>query len=67
MIFDGKEGEGIYGNKQQICLYADLLKSPHFFIYEKVRAFLLHLHLSACTGRNIYMLPVLETGPTDFL
>ena len=25
MIFDGKEGEGLSGNKQQINLYADLL------------------------------------------
>ena len=32
MIFDGKEGEGVYGNKQQIHLYADLLKASTFLL-----------------------------------
>ena len=41
MSFDGKEGEGLYGNKQQINLYADLLKARTFY-YEKIRAFFVY-------------------------
>jgi hypothetical protein len=32
MNFDGKEGEGLYGNKQQINLYADLLIARTFLL-----------------------------------
>jgi len=32
MIFDGKEGEGVYGNKHQAHLYADLLKARTFLL-----------------------------------
>ena len=41
MIFDGKEGEGVYGNEQQVHLYVELLKARTFPL-RKARAFFIY-------------------------
>ncbi len=42
MIFDGKEGEGVYGNKQLMHSYADLLEARTFLL-RKVWAFFIFI------------------------
>jgi hypothetical protein len=54
MIFDGKGGEGVYGNKQQIHLYADLLKARTFLLRKGTGFFCLFnkRDVPACTERS---------------
>jgi hypothetical protein len=42
MIFDGKEGEGVYGNKQQVNLCADLLKARIFLLRKDMGFFYIY-------------------------
>jgi hypothetical protein len=55
MIFDGKGGEGVYGNKQQIHLYADLLKARTFLLRKGTGFFCLFnkRDVPACTERSL--------------